>query len=104
VKPLIAQDYVDVKIDTEEMKNGAELAKELRGKGGGIPWITIVNSDLKRLITSDAPTGNIGCPVKDKEIAWFMKMIKDTAKNLDEKEQAQIKVELVKHAKKIRNR
>ncbi len=86
------------------MKNGASLALKLRGKTGGIPWITIVTPDLKQLVNSDGPQGNIGCPVTDGEIDWFMTMIAKTAKNLDAKEQATIKAELTKHALKIRKR
>lgn len=86
------------------MKNGEEVAKKLRGKSGGIPWITILDPNLKQLVTSDGPKGNIGCPVSNAEIAWFMEMIAKTAKNLDAKDQVVIKTELVKHAKKIRSR
>lgn len=93
-----------MKIDTQEMTNGEEVAMELRGKTGGIPWITIIDPDMNQLVTSDGPGGNIGCPVTDPEIDWFMKMIARTAKNLDDQEQVVLKVALTEHAHTIRNR
>ncbi len=100
----MAQDYINVKIDTEKMAHGAEVALKLRGKRGGIPWITILTPEKKQLVTSDGPQGNIGCPLAEHEIDWFMKMIAKTAKNLDSQEQGQIKAALVKYATKERRR
>ena len=105
MKPLISQDYIDVKIDTEKMLHGAEVAARLRkGRAGGIPWIVILDTNGKELINSDAPTGNIGCPVTPEEIKWFMTMIEKTARNLDSKEQGMLRSELEKHAHWIKNR
>ncbi len=84
------------------MTNGKEVALELRKKTGGIPWITIRTPDLKELINADGPKGNIGCPVTDDEIDWFMTMIARTAQNLDAAEQATLRTALILHAKKIR--
>lgn len=85
------------------MTNGKEVAFELRKtEKGGIPWMTIVTPDLVELVNADGPKGNVGCPVADHEIDWFMQMISKTAKNLDAEEQGTIKAALKRHAKKIR--
>jgi hypothetical protein len=58
------------------MENGAAVAKRLRGnRGGGIPWITILDKTGDELITSDGPSGNIGCPVTEDERSYFIVML-----------------------------
>ncbi len=76
---MFADDYVVVKIDIEEMTNGGAIAQELRGDGaGGIPWITVLDSMGRELITSDSPDGNIGCPISEAECDYFVSMIEMT--------------------------
>lgn len=102
---LIAQDYVPLKIDTDEMTNGKEVAKRLRhGKGGGIPWMVILDGDGKELVTGDGPQGNIGCPVQPHEVEWFGQMIAKTAKNLDAEEQKDLLARLEAYAQTLRPR
>ena len=68
------------------MKDGAQVAARLRQEaGGGIPWMTILDSNGVELVNSDGPGGNIGCPISEEECAWFVDMIrKSAAKNPDE--------------------
>ena len=76
---LFADDYLVLKIDIEEMEHGGDVARSLRRKQtGGIPWITILDGEGKELITSDGPDGNIGCPIAEKECAYFVSMIART--------------------------
>lgn len=76
------------------MKNGAEVALRLRGTAkGGIPWIVIVDSDGKALCNSDAPSGNVGCPVTPEEAAWFFSMLERTKLSLSAKDFAVLKSE-----------
>lgn len=103
MKSLVAQDYIPLKIDTDEMIHGADVAKRLRkGKGGGIPWMVVLDGEGAELVNSDGPKGNIGCPVQPHEVDWFMTMIARTAVNLDEQEQAALRELLEAFAKPLR--
>lgn len=90
-----------MKIDTERHRNGAEVAERLRqGKGGGLPWTVITDSGGAPLITSDGPDGNIGCPVSASETAYFVQMIRKTARELDEAQIGEIAEALERYAAK----
>ena len=63
--------------------NGEVVAERLRkGRDGGIPWILITDAQGNELITSDGPAGNVGCPVRPREVEWFMTMLRKTVQNL----------------------
>jgi hypothetical protein len=80
---LFAEDYVILKIDTQNMENGEIVANRLsKGRGGGIPWIVILDSDGTELITSFGPDGNIGCPIAPEEISYFVAMIEQTRRKI----------------------
>ena len=84
---ILKKSYVLVKIDTDRMTNGEEVAKRLRkGEGGGIPWMVILDSQGKALINSDGPGGNVGWPVTEDEAAWFFTMLERTNKGLTDKQ------------------
>ena len=92
---LLSQDYVVVKIDTEEMEHGSEVADQLRnGRQGGIPWMVILDADGNELINSDGPNGNIGCPIQPAEIDYFMTMLETTARHSDSEIRAAIRAAL----------
>ena len=80
---LISRDWVELKIDQDEMVHGKEVALQLRGTAkGGIPWSVIFDvtgDELETLVTSDSPTaGNIGCPMKPAEREWMVEMLRRT--------------------------
>ena len=55
---ILKKSYLLVKIDTDRMTNGEEVAKRLRkGEGGGIPWMVILDGKGTALINSDGPGG-----------------------------------------------
>ncbi len=100
---LLAKDYVVATIDQDEMKGGKKVAARLRGgKGGGIPWTVIMDGDGKQVITSDSPKGNIGCPVTPDEVAWFMKMLRTTKRNMTDADLEAVGRALEKFAKTFR--
>jgi len=85
------------------MTGGKELAAKLRGSdAGGIPWMVILDTDQKKLITSDGPDGNIGCPVQPAEVAHFMAMVEKTARNMTEADRTQVQKLLEANAERIR--
>ena len=44
--------------------------------------MVILEPNGDALVTSDGPNGNIGCPVRKDEIAWFMEMLNKTRNRL----------------------
>ncbi len=100
---LFSDDYLVLKIDTQQMEHGEETGKQLRGeRGGGIPWITILDSDGVELVTSDGPNGNIGCPITEPECEYFIQMIEQTIQHAPSGRIADIKIALEAHASKKR--
>ena len=99
----MGRDYVTIKIDVERNASGDAVAKRLRGeRRGGIPWMVILDADGKELVSSDAPSGNIGCPVQPEEVAWFAEMLRRSTTRLDDDDVAGIQAELEAYAKALR--
>lgn len=85
ISPLLAKDFVDVKIDQDRMPGASELFERYCSKPGGIPWFAIVDPETGRaVITSDGPKGNVGFPAAPEEIEHFVAMLKKTARKLTE--------------------
>jgi thiol-disulfide isomerase/thioredoxin len=82
IAKIMAQDYILVKIDLDRMAGAKAIDKRIRKKGRGIPWHAILDAGGKVLITSDGPKGNIGFPLRPAEIAHFIRMIKETSRNI----------------------
>ncbi len=73
---LFAKYFVDIKIDTDRMDGGKEVAARLRGgASGGIPWMVFLDGAGQEVINSDGPNGNVGYPVQPEEIAHFVRML-----------------------------
>ena len=87
------------------MTHGKEVARRLRGqKGGGIPWMAILDAQGKSLITSDGPGGNVGCPIKPEEVAHFIHMLRKTAQRMSAEHIAAVEKELKAYAEKVLQR
>lgn len=83
VAPLLAKDFVDLKIDTERMVGGGDLMKRYNRKTEGIPWFVFLGGDGTPIADSNDPThGNIGFPAQDFEIAHFRTMLEKAARRL----------------------
>ena len=99
VAPLLAREFVDLKIDTDRMTGGAELLKELRiaaglKEQGGIPWFVFLDAEGRVLTTSEGPKGNTGFPYADEEVAHFVTMLQTSCKKLGAPEIEQLRAEL----------
>jgi thiol-disulfide isomerase/thioredoxin len=99
VAPLLAKQFVDLKIDTDRMLGGGDMLKALRKTAGlkeegGIPWFVFLDADGKVLATSEGPKGNVGFPYQDEEIAHFVSMLETACKKLDADDIAKIREEL----------
>jgi hypothetical protein len=94
-----------VKIDTDRMTGGRELALRLRGsERGGIPWMTILDEKGEKLITSDGPKGNIGYPFEPHEIDYFLVMLKQTGQHMSSERLAEVERALREAADRLRKR
>ena len=83
VAPILAKDFVDLRIDRDRMIGGSDLMKRYNPTSEGIPWSVFLDANGKPIIDSDDPThGNIGFPAQDFEIAHFKVMLEKVAKQL----------------------
>ena len=80
------------------MKNGQSVADKLGGKGQGLPWITILDANGEELVNSTGPDGNIGCPVKEQERAYFIEMIEKTKQHAGDEQIKQLAADLGEYA------
>lgn len=102
IEAIMAKDVIPVKIDQDRMKHGKLMAAVVRqGRGGGIPWYVFSDVDMKPVVTSDGPHGNIGCPVKEEEITHFIAMLDKVRKNMTVADIVAIRKALEENAKKI---
>lgn len=86
MRTLLEKDYVLLSLDSKAHRGGQQVIARLREghKGGGIPWMTVLDGAGKELVTSDGPKGNVGCPVQPAEIAWFRTMLERTRRRLQD--------------------
>jgi len=87
VAPVLAKDFVDLKIDRDRMTGGSALMKRYSPKSDGIPWFVFIGPDGKPVVDSNDPKhGNIGFPAQDFEIAHFKVMLERVAKQMTREE------------------
>lgn len=93
VKDYFAKNYVithltiDESPDKKNLENpGAEeLNKKWGGENQGIPFWVIIDKDGNILADSQSEPGqNVGCPAKEEEVAYFIKVLKMTSSISDE--------------------
>ncbi len=83
VAPVLAKDFVTLRIDTDRMVGGSDLLTRYAKTQQGIPWFVFLDADGNAIINSMAPEGgNIGFPAEDSEIAHFKVMLKKVAKRI----------------------
>jgi uncharacterized protein YyaL (SSP411 family) len=96
VAAILEKQFVDVRIDQDRMIGGKDLlARFTEGRQTGIPWFAFLDPDGHVLATSEWPTGNIGFPQADNEIAHFRTML-DAAAALSDEDEASLAASLVK--------
>jgi thiol:disulfide interchange protein len=92
VEPILARDFVDVKIDIDRMIGGKEMKERFtEGKRSGIPWFAFLDGGGKVLADSwDAEGKNLGCPWAPAEREEFGRILASVAKRLTAEEIAAI--------------
>lgn len=87
IAPIFSKDFVDVKIDVEDMEGGKALMDSYNGGYPGLPWLAILRPDGSVVITSDDPErGNIGSPQADWEIEHWNTMMHTATRRITEEE------------------
>jgi len=87
IAPIFFKDFVNVKIDVEEMTGGQELIDSYTEGPVGLPWLAILRSDGTVVVNSIAPNGrNIGSPQAEWEIEHWNTMMRAAARRITEDE------------------
>jgi thiol-disulfide isomerase/thioredoxin len=87
IAPIFFRDFVNVKIDVEEMPGGQEMLDSYAGGPSGLPWLAILNHDGTVVVNSIAPNGqNIGSPQAEWEIEHWNTMMRTAARRITESE------------------
>ncbi len=83
VAPVLAKDFVVLKIDQDRMVGGTAVLTRYRKQGAGLPWFVFLDGDGKAVITSDDPDrGNIGYPGLAGSDPHFRRMLQAVAKRI----------------------
>ncbi len=86
VAPLLAREFVLVKLDYDRATGAKEIEKRYIDKEQGLPWFAFLDGDGKALIHSTGPKGNTGFPAQPEEIAHFKTMLQTVKKTLTDAE------------------
>ena len=109
IKPIIDKNYIiarlDVqergeKIQTHENPGGKEILANFGGTQSGLPFIVFLNKRGKMIANSNVmpKNQNIGYPGSKEEIAAFIKLLKQTALHMTDKQRTVISKYLEKNA------
>jgi thiol:disulfide interchange protein len=105
IATILAQDFIDLKIDVDRTTHGKQVAQRIRGSTkGGIPWFAILDGQGQVLATSDGPKGNVGFPVEPHEIGHFIGVLKKTARRMSAEQLGTIEKALEESAAKLKRR
>jgi uncharacterized protein YyaL (SSP411 family) len=109
IKTLIDKNYVVAKIDlkergdkiqTHENPGGQKILADFGGTQSGLPFIVFLNKKGKMIANSNVmpKNQNIGYPGSKEEIAAFIKLLKQTAPQMTDKQRTVISKYLEKNA------
>ena len=83
VAPVLAKEFVSVKIDFDRMGGAKDLAKRYQEKSEGLPWFAFIDAQGTVLATATGPDKkNVGFPAQPNEIAHFKTMLERAKKHL----------------------
>ena len=87
VAPVLATEFVSVKIDFDRMGGAKDLAKKYQEKAEGLPWFVFLGTDAVAIATATGPDGkNVGFPAQPNEIAHFKTMLEKAKRHLTDAE------------------
>jgi hypothetical protein len=83
VSPLLAKDFVILKLDFDRGIGAKEIEKRYIEKEQGLPWFVFVDGDGKAIISSTPAGGsNVGHPAQPKEVEHFKTMLQAAKRRL----------------------
>ena len=82
VAPVLAKEFVTLKLDFDRAKGAKEIQQRYIDKEQGLPWFAFLDGDGKALIHSTGPKGNTGFPAQPEEIAHFKTMLETVKRHL----------------------
>ena len=87
IEPIFTKDFVEVKIDVDEMEGGQELMDSFTGGPAGLPWLAILRPDRSVVVTGvDPEKGNIGSPRAEWEVEHWNVMMRASVSRITEEE------------------
>jgi len=75
VAPMLAREFVTLKLDFDRSKGAKEIAKRYAGKEEGLPWFAFIDTNGQTIVTSTGPKGNVGAPWAPHEVDHFKTML-----------------------------
>ena len=84
VAPVLAKEFVSLKIEADRMVGGKEILKRYQANEAGIPWFVFLDAEGKAVVTSDSPKGNVGFPATPHEIAYFRAVLEQSRRKLSD--------------------
>ncbi len=103
VSSRFGKDFVSVKIDIDRMTGGKDVFVRYNKSSArsGIPWFALVDASTgDATASSDGPSGNIGFPATDDEIAHFVTIVKAAARKMSDSDIEALKQSLVDERKR----
>lgn len=93
---VLHEQFVDVKIDLDRMKNAKAILSRYSEENQGIPWTAIIDPKTgKVIVDSTGPEGNIGFPSTDQEIDYFAQMLRNCGDRFSESDIRKLQESLV---------
>jgi len=100
VAPVLAKEFVPVKLDYDRGIGAKDVVKTYVNGEGGLPSFAFVDGDAKLIINSRGPKGNVGHPYQPDEVAYFKVMLQKVKKHLTDAEIETLIASLVAENKK----
>ena len=87
VAPVLAREFVTLKLDYDRAEGAKDIVVRYAGKSQGIPWFAFLDGEGKAIVTSsDAAKGNVGMPWAPHEVEHFAAMLKRAQKHLTDQQ------------------
>jgi hypothetical protein len=80
VAPLLKKEFIAVRLDFDRGIGAKDIEKRYIDKEQGLPWFAFIDGDGQAIVTSTAPTGNVGFPWEPAEVAHFKTMLEKLPK------------------------
>ena len=90
VGPVLAKEFVVLKIDYDRAKGAKEIETRYIDKEQGLPWFFILDGSAHLIAHSTRASGNVGMPWEPDEVVHFQTMLEKAKKHLSSDEIAML--------------